>query len=61
MRIFTIGFTKTTAEQFFGRPAPHACHRRLIAEHLHEAWGDVEIQHLQPHVDADGTGRGPAT
>ena len=25
---------------------PHACHRRLVVEHLREEWGDVEIQHL---------------
>ena len=25
---------------------PEHCHRRLVAEYLHEKWGDVEIQHL---------------
>lgn len=25
---------------------PHHCHRRLVAEHLREQWGDVEIVHL---------------
>lgn len=25
---------------------PHACHRRLVAEYLAEAWGGVQIQHL---------------
>jgi len=26
--------------------APTQCHRRLIAEHLREQWGGVEIRHL---------------
>jgi uncharacterized protein (DUF488 family) len=26
---------------------PATCHRRLVAEHLQRAWGDVEIVHLQ--------------
>ena len=25
---------------------PHHCHRRLVAEYLHEHWGGVEIVHL---------------
>ena len=25
---------------------PHHCHRRLVAEYLRDAWGDVEILHL---------------
>jgi uncharacterized protein (DUF488 family) len=25
---------------------PHHCHRRLVAEHLRECWGDVEINHI---------------
>lgn len=25
---------------------PHHCHRRLVAEYLRDAWGDVEIDHL---------------
>ena len=25
---------------------PEHCHRRLVAEYLHEKWGDVDIQHL---------------
>ncbi len=25
---------------------PEHCHRRLVAEHLKERWGDVEITHL---------------
>ena len=25
---------------------PHHCHRRLVAEYLRNAWGDVEIVHL---------------
>jgi uncharacterized protein (DUF488 family) len=25
---------------------PHHCHRRLVAEHLKERWGDVDIVHL---------------
>jgi uncharacterized protein (DUF488 family) len=25
---------------------PENCHRRLVAEHLRERWGDVEIVHL---------------
>jgi len=27
-------------------PEPDHCHRRLVAEHLQEAWSDVEIIHL---------------
>jgi uncharacterized protein (DUF488 family) len=25
---------------------PHHCHRRLVAEYLHEKWGDLDVQHL---------------
>jgi hypothetical protein len=25
---------------------PERCHRRLVAERLHRAWGDLEIVHL---------------
>jgi len=25
---------------------PHFCHRRIIAEYLHEKWGDIELIHL---------------
>lgn len=25
---------------------PHLCHRRIVAEYLKDAWGDVEIVHL---------------
>ncbi|MFE2754597.1 DUF488 family protein [Actinosynnema sp. NPDC059335] len=25
---------------------PHHCHRRLVAEHLAEHWGDVAVHHL---------------
>ncbi len=25
---------------------PHHCHRRLVAEYLSNAWGDMEIIHL---------------
>jgi uncharacterized protein (DUF488 family) len=25
---------------------PHHCHRRLVAEHLKDRWGDVDIVHL---------------
>jgi uncharacterized protein (DUF488 family) len=25
---------------------PHMCHRRIVAEYLKEAWGDMEILHL---------------
>lgn len=25
---------------------PHMCHRRIVAEYLRDAWGDVEIVHL---------------
>lgn len=25
---------------------PHHCHRRLVAEYLRDAWGDVDILHL---------------
>lgn len=25
---------------------PHHCHRRLVAEYLRDAWGDLEIAHL---------------
>jgi uncharacterized protein (DUF488 family) len=27
-------------------PEPDHCHRRLVAEHLREAWGEVRIIHL---------------
>lgn len=26
--------------------SPERCHRRLVAEHLQRAWGDVEVVHL---------------
>ena len=26
--------------------SPERCHRRLVAEHLRERWGDVEVVHL---------------
>jgi uncharacterized protein (DUF488 family) len=26
---------------------PHHCHRRLVAEHLKQHWGDLEISHLE--------------
>jgi uncharacterized protein (DUF488 family) len=25
---------------------PHHCHRRLVAEYLKQAWGDVKVEHL---------------
>jgi len=25
---------------------PHYCHRRLVAQYLHEHWGDVDVYHL---------------
>lgn len=25
---------------------PHHCHRRLVAEYLRDAWGDIDIVHL---------------
>lgn len=25
---------------------PHHCHRRLVAEYLRDAWGDIDILHL---------------
>lgn len=25
---------------------PHHCHRRLVAEYLRDAWGDVDVEHL---------------
>ncbi len=25
---------------------PHQCHRRLVAEYLRDAWGDIDIRHL---------------
>lgn len=25
---------------------PHHCHRRLVAEYLHEKWGDIDVTHL---------------
>ena len=27
-------------------PTPDRCHRRLLAEHLQQHWGDIEIVHL---------------
>lgn len=27
-------------------PKPHHCHRRLVAEYLHQQWGTLEIHHL---------------
>ena len=27
-------------------PSPEHCHRRLVAEYLHDRWGDLEIRHL---------------
>ena len=27
-------------------PTPEHCHRRLVAEYLQKAWGDVEIEHI---------------
>lgn len=27
-------------------PTPEQCHRRLVAEYLRSAWGDLEIRHL---------------
>jgi uncharacterized protein (DUF488 family) len=27
-------------------PSPERCHRRLVAEYLRDAWGNVEIVHL---------------
>src|SRR3954470_24012736 len=27
-------------------PKPEKCHRRLVAEYLQIAWGDVEVEHL---------------
>jgi uncharacterized protein (DUF488 family) len=27
-------------------PAPHHCHRRLVAEYLRDRWGGLEIVHL---------------
>ena len=27
--------------------SPEHCHRRLVAEHLQRAWGDVEVVHLE--------------
>ncbi len=31
---------------FCSEPTPEHCHRRLVAEYLQQAWGDVEIEHL---------------
>jgi uncharacterized protein (DUF488 family) len=28
-------------------PRPHQCHRRLVAEYLERAWGDVKTRHLE--------------
>ena len=25
---------------------PHHCHRRLVAEYLHDRWGDIDVVHL---------------
>jgi uncharacterized protein (DUF488 family) len=27
-------------------PRPEKCHRRLVAEHLRDKWGDVDVIHL---------------
>ncbi len=27
-------------------PTPEHCHRRLVAEHLRDKWGDVRIEHI---------------
>ena len=27
-------------------PTPHHCHRRLVAEYLHDRWGNLAIEHL---------------
>lgn len=27
-------------------PSPNHCHRRLVAEHFRDCWGDLEIEHL---------------
>lgn len=45
---------ETTDRVIFEKPAvllcseatPERCHRRLVAEYLQRAWGDVEIVHL---------------
>lgn len=29
-----------------GEDNPHHCHRRLVAEHLSEQWGDADICHI---------------
>ena len=26
--------------------SPHRCHRRLVAEYLHQQWGNIELTHL---------------
>jgi hypothetical protein len=36
VRLFTIGFTRRSAQ----------CHRRLVAEYLREKWDNVEVEHL---------------
>ncbi len=25
---------------------PHHCHRRLVAEYLHDRWGGIDVRHL---------------
>lgn len=27
-------------------PTPERCHRRLVAEHLQDKWGDIRIEHI---------------
>jgi len=51
IKLYTIGFTKKSAEKFFSllcsEESPQHCHRRLIAEYLREKWDNIEIKHLK--------------
>lgn len=46
MKIYTIGFTKKMAEQFFGLLWESGA-EWLVAEHLQRHWDAVEIKHLR--------------
>jgi uncharacterized protein (DUF488 family) len=39
-------FQEKTCCLLCSEPGPERCHRRLVAERLARAWGDVEVNHL---------------